>query len=199
MGPTRKYKLFFFVAMSVFFIPEISRSQTSVYKCVLEDGSTTFSDTPCAEHAEVYEVRETYKSDFPALRAPRVMASPSHEEPKLPTDVPPTGNKPETKTQEAISYQCSALSGEIWYQHSPCPQRITGRQVSPVSGIEANTGKPIAGVVLSDKEFAVEEQIVSRERACREIYRHATSNRSGAERDERYSTYDRNLGRDPCR
>jgi hypothetical protein len=45
----------------------------------------------------------------------------------------------------------------------------------------------------------VSSQRIAREEACREIQRAGAAGRAGHEHDEVVSSYEHNLGRDPCR
>lgn len=93
---------------------------------------------------------------------------------------------------EPQSWQCRIGNGEVYYQHSPCPRsavasvelrdsRTRGRHRSAVLSV------PVSGAPLSRAE------------ACRRIHAASASGRAGHERDEDVSSYERSLGRDPCR
>ncbi|MBX3687978.1 DUF4124 domain-containing protein [Dokdonella sp.] len=77
---------------------------------------------------------------------------------------------------EPRSFECRAINGEVFYRHDRCPTSIRGTRGAPAIHVRASE--------------------VSRTEACRRIEHPA---RSGHERDDRVSTYERNLGRDPCR
>lgn len=77
---------------------------------------------------------------------------------------------------EPRSFECRATNGEVFFRHDRCPTSIRGARGAPAISVRASE--------------------VSRREACRRIEHPA---RSGHERDDRASTYERNLGRDPCR
>lgn len=77
---------------------------------------------------------------------------------------------------EPRSFECRAANGEVFFRHDRCPSSIRGARGTPSISVRASE--------------------VSRGEACRRIEHPA---RSGHERDDRVSTYERNLGRDPCR
>jgi hypothetical protein len=77
----------------------------------------------------------------------------------------------------------------VFYRHQHCPKNV---QVT-VSGIFGN-------IPTQTQAFApVEEEGVSREIACKAIYPLVGDHRYGERNDERYSTVERNQGKDPCR
>lgn len=83
---------------------------------------------------------------------------------------------------EARSWECRAANGEVFYRHGSCPKSLerdgAGRGAGPARVAVAATPLP-------------------RAEACRRMA--AERGRSGRGRDERAPTYERNLGRDPCR
>jgi hypothetical protein len=67
------------------------------------------------------------------------------------------------------------------------PGKITAEAASGKHGRSASTA------------FAVTSEAMPRSEACRRIAAAGSIGRAGHERDQSVSTYDRNLGRDPCR
>jgi hypothetical protein len=87
-----------------------------------------------------------------------------------------------------MSYECRAADGELFYRHGRCPAQIPAKD----SLLQGRTKGKSAG-------YAVTAQPIARAEACRRIERAGSIGRNGHEHDERVSTYERNLGRDPCR
>jgi hypothetical protein len=83
--------------------------------------------------------------------------------------------------REAVSFACHAANGETFYRHGSCPKQIA-----------LATGK-------GAKTVGVTAQAMPRADVCRELSRGGSIGRAGHARDESISSYDRNLGRDPCR
>ncbi|RYD14485.1 MAG: hypothetical protein EOP90_12635 [Lysobacteraceae bacterium] len=85
------------------------------------------------------------------------------------------------------SFECRATNGEVFYRHARCPGSI------PAGASARRPSRGAAGSV------GVRATPVPRREACRRIEAGARSGRAGRERDETVTTYERNLGRDPCR
>ncbi len=89
-----------------------------------------------------------------------------------------------------MSYECRMASGDIFYRHSACP-------VLPLN--TASPRKLNDRARSSAKLRKISSRKVTRVEACRKIHAASASDRRGYLYDEQISTYDRNLGRDPCR
>ncbi|MFT3790786.1 MAG: DUF4124 domain-containing protein [Rudaea sp.] len=161
-----------------------------VYKCIGADGAATFQDRPCAAAAEqtvlaiapapAYSPSPAYsaagRSDAPgARRAARARVAPRRAE-----------------SAGAGSYECRTADGQVFYRHGACPRSVAAVD----QGISTHRGRA-AGTAA--KSVAVTSTRVSREDACHEMRRAGAASRRGREHDEDVSTYDKNLGRDPCR
>ncbi|MEP7044084.1 MAG: DUF4124 domain-containing protein [Dokdonella sp.] len=88
----------------------------------------------------------------------------------------------------SMSYECRAGNGEVFYRHSACPKSIRIRAATR-GGHQRQTGQT--------ESVAVSGTALPRAEACRRLA--LSSARAGHERDDQVSTYERNLGRDPCR
>jgi len=77
----------------------------------------------------------------------------------------------------AMSWACRTEDGTMFYRHARCPATIRDR---------------IGGTARSVRVTGTE---IPRKEACRRM----RAPHAGSEHDDRVSTYDRNLGRDPCR
>jgi hypothetical protein len=161
-----------------------SARASSVYKCSGADGSVAFQDRPCLKTLaeSVVEI------------APAPPPAPSPEYSVVSRTAAAIGaqrsqQKNARAAVEVLSYECRAANGELFYRHGACPSRITAKSAGGSrkrSGADAQT-------------FAVSAQALPRGEVCRRIGRAGSIGRAGRERDESVSTYERNLGRDPCR
>lgn len=93
---------------------------------------------------------------------------------------------------ENQSWECRLGNGEVFYQHAPCP---AGAYASHSESHSPTRGRRRG----ADRLTPVSSKPISRAEACRRIHAPSASSRAGHERDEDVSTYERNLGRDPCR
>jgi hypothetical protein len=154
----------------------------SVYKCRGADGAIAFQDRACAAS----QAQSLVEIPPPPPLAP----SPDYgigSRIVHPAEVHGRAARAARENREAMSYECRAADGELFYRHGRCPAKV------PASGAsQGRTKGAPAG-------YAVTARPIARAEACRRIERAGSIGRSGHERDERVSTYDRNLGRDPCR
>ncbi|WP_386069519.1 DUF4124 domain-containing protein [Tahibacter sp. UC22_41] len=180
----------------------------TIHRCTGSDGTPAFQDRPCAPHQQ---------SGVVVLRAEHVAAEPaasastSRNERGGNNRVPATtknGNARTTKsavrsrsrrnatavvtTGADSSWECRAGNGEIFYQHGPCPAAVTGSVEQRTSATRGRRRSDAQTVPVAGRPIA-------RADACRRIHAASASDRAGHERDEDVSTYERNLGRDPCR
>jgi hypothetical protein len=100
----------------------------------------------------------------------------------------------------AFSWECRVSDGQMFYRHSQCPHSLPA-EAKPAGG-------KIGGKVHSggrngnddnNRSLQVTSRRISREEACRQIHSAGAIGRAGHQHDEDVSTYERNLGRDPCR
>lgn len=151
----------------------------SVYKCVDATGAIAFQDRPCAvaqdqseveiEAAPAHAASPQYAIDTPAQRA-------SRREPRS-----------QPRSAHASAYECRASDGRVFYRLGACP-----RSLATEGG--AARGKSRSG----GNSVSVSGHPVPREEACMQMRRAGSISRGGHEFDEHISTYDKNLGRDPC-
>lgn len=149
----------------------------TVYKCSGPAGQpVAYQQTPCAPglHGEAIRLAPI------AAPAPDATAAPARSKPA--TRAPrPASDRPRA-SPTPISYECRSAGGAVFYRHARCPASIPRRAGAAPRAAE--------GV---DR---VQATALPRAEACRRQRRGA---RDGAEHDETVSTYERNLGRDPCR
>lgn len=163
-------------------------SAQSVYKCKDANGTTVFSERPCADApSEAVTIRRHPESERAAIGppSPPPVAAPTPAAAQLPAPQAPD-NQQRTRPQ---SWRCEASNGEVWYQHARCPATIVideyvylNHQLGPQVGVRK----------------AVRSIEVSRSEACREINRPGASSRNGYQRDQKPSSYDKLGGSDPC-
>ena len=176
------------VIASVLAFATLGAHAASVYKCRGADGAIAFQDHACAAGSAESEVeiappppvspspdygRDTHGRDTRDARRTAHTAATSHATTHA--------------RQENVSYECRAANGELFYRHGTCPGKITAEAASGKHGRSASTA------------FAVTSEAMPRSEACRRIAAAGSIGRAGHERDQSVSTYDRNLGRDPCR
>ena len=157
----------------------------SIYKCRAPDGAVAYQDHACASGAA--------ESNVEIAPAPAATPSPDYgrdtHEARRSTHAAAASLRAATHVRrEAVSYECRAADGELFYRHGGCPGRITA---------DAGSGKRGRGGASSS--YAVTSQALPRGEVCRRIAAAGSIGRAGHTRDESISTYDRNLGRDPCR
>lgn len=144
-----------------------------VYKCVSSGGAIAFQDKPCAPSAAQSEVE--------------IAPAPAHVPPP-----PERAEQPHRAVARATyraprppvrksAYACRASDGRVFYRLGRCPHSLT-----------SNDGG------RSSKRVSVSAEPVDREEACYQMRRAGAIGRGGHEFDEHISTYDKNLGRDPC-
>lgn len=152
----------------------------SVYRCRDASGSIAYQDGPCADAQRQIRVE--------LIPAPPAAPSPDYG---VAHPTPPTRASRASRRgrpgAEPSSYECRAANGEVFYRHSACPRSIPasdpgGRRRSGEASSAAVTATPL-----------------TRREACRRLAAAGSIGRSGRDRDERVTTYERNAGRDPCR
>ncbi|HEY6984525.1 MAG TPA: DUF4124 domain-containing protein [Rhodanobacteraceae bacterium] len=155
----------------------------SVYRCIGADGAVAYQDRACAGSAA--------ESRVEILPAPPPSSSPDYGHTSREADrhahAPSFAHARTQERRETLSFECRAANGEVFYRHGACPRQITadGAASRKRSGASAT--------------FSVTGEALPRSEVCRRMARAGSIGRAGHERDESVSTYDRNLGRDPCR
>lgn len=151
----------------------------AVYRCRGADGSIAFQDHACAVAAA--------QSEVAIAPAPAPAPSPDYA-------VAPSRGDPNhghalaarvKERREPTSYECRAADGEVFYRHAACPRQIA---TAGAAGSKRHSGSA---------SIAVSAIPLSRAEACHRMS--GSGGRAGRDRDDTVSTYDRNLGRDPCR
>lgn len=154
---------------------------TTVYKCIDTQGAIAYQQLPCAG-----ATRE---------RTVEIAAAPPYaKSPEYALDRPPPSAarqraaRTSRRESEPMSYECRTADGQVFYRHTSCPHSVAATASS--SGHGSRSGAASA---------AVSSSRVPRDEACQRIHSAGSIGRAGHQHDEDVSTYDRNLGRDPCR
>ena len=167
----------------------------SVYKCTDAQGAVAYQVAPCAagqaqsaltlDAAPAYAPSPKYATrDARAPSATSARRDP-HFSPHRPV------------RDEAVSFECRSADGQVFYRHASCPRSIAASSSGGGEGGKSKTASHAATAAHGSVSVSARE--ISRSEACAQMHRAGSIGRSGHERDEDVSTYDRNLGRDPCR
>ena len=129
-----------------------SIAQTAVYRCVDGDGTTVFSNVPCADEPEIHVIEESYRSDPANPARPQApMPSPSErgsarqtmqQEPQMAAPAGPAS------LPEPMATRCTSQDGRrVYYTLGGC-----GRSGVSATGTLVTTGEPVIGHVrLADQ------------------------------------------------
>jgi hypothetical protein len=177
-----RHRFFFGLALAAIGLGAFAKSAhaESVFRCRGADGAVAFQDRPCA-NASAQSVVEIEPAP-PVQPSPDYGVASTHE-PRV------AHARANTRApREPISFACHAANGETFYRHGSCPKQIAVAD----SGSHAKSGK-------GAKTVGVTAEAMPRADVCRELSRGGSIGRAGHAHDESMSSYDRNLGRDPCR
>jgi hypothetical protein len=179
----------------------------SIFKCVDGNGGVSYQQIPCTQGGQQSEVVIRNDLSTPAPASPNnprnaqiieksngdaisnyQASAPAQAVSHVP---PPVSNGFSTSPRDT-SYECRLPNGEVFYRHDSCP--------STASTGSSTTHDSIRGTwSTSSNDVSVTSRPVSREEACRKMNSAGAIGRDGRARDQQVSTYDKNLGRDPCR
>ncbi|GAA0715863.1 DUF4124 domain-containing protein [Dokdonella soli] len=162
----------------------------SVYKCRDGAGHVAYQDHACAGAQQ--------ESQIELAQAPAPAKSPEY---RVATDTKPAravatrgSRRSGARATEAMSYECRADNGEVFYRHSACPKSI------PVDASHGAAPRRGHGKSQRGKTSAAVSAVsLPRSEVCKRLAAGGSIGRAGHARDERVSTYERNAGRDPCR
>ncbi|MET0231877.1 MAG: DUF4124 domain-containing protein [Rhodanobacteraceae bacterium] len=152
----------------------------SVFRCRGADGAVAFQDRACG-NANAQSIVEI--APAPPLQPSPDYGVASAREPRVAHT-----RSGVRASREPVSFACHAANGETFYRHGSCPKQIA---LADAGG----HGKPGKGA----KTVGVTAEAMPRADVCRELSRGGSIGRAGHARDETISSYERNLGRDPCR
>ena len=156
----------------------------TVYKCRDADGKVAYQDRACASSQTASQIE--------LLPAPPVAPSPDYgrAERERPSRKAVAARASGKARNEVVSYECRAANGEVFYRHGGCPKTVSAKA-------NASGGKRSRGA--ASQTHAVSAEALARADVCRRMAAAGAIGRSGHERDDTVSSYERNLGRDPCR
>lgn len=154
----------------VLIVVATSLNAAPVYRCKAAGGVVAYQDQPCATGQRQSIVKITPAATY---------APPPHYVVNK-TGHPRThATRRRHRHKTPISYECRASDGEVFYRHGGCPHSVAS---ATQPGHRAN----------------VSSRRVSRSRACAQIRRAGAIGRRGHQHDQVVSTYERDLGHDPC-
>ena len=155
----------------------------SVYKCTDAYDGVAYQTQPCTAAQQqtmlaiaptpAYAPSPQYAVEHSGKRAPRRSTRVARAEPR-----------------QVTSYECRASDGEVFYRHGGCP-----RSIAATGSNSRKRGRGRAG----GASVSVSARPIPRDEACVQMHRAGAIGRNGREHDEDVSTYERNLGNDPCR
>jgi len=167
-------------------------ARADVYKCTDAHGAASFQDRPCAQAAD--------QSVVVLAPAPAYMASPTYA---VERETNPHGAhrvapaRAASRRGEATapaSYECRTVDGQVFYRHGACPRSVAAIDAQGAT----HRGRFVTSKSSAGRSVAVTSTRIAREDACYEMRRAGAAGRSGHVHDQDVSTYDKNLGRDPC-
>lgn len=179
-----------------------------VYKCADGKGPVAYQGTPCApDQTSRLMTLRTAPVTAPVIetdarvttkprRSTKAAGTAGTAKQRLPrrgagrsATVPDAGRGAQ---RDQLSWQCRVGNGEVYYQHAPCPPTV-------IASVELRDGRTRGRHRSAAQAVPVSATPLPRAEACRRIHAASASSRAGHERDEDVSSYERSLGRDPCR
>ena len=151
----------------------------SVYKCVARDGAIAYQSTPCDQSQTTHTVDI---APAPALAPSPVYAL---DKAKPPSRIESRRELHASRKKTEMAFECRGSGGEVFYRLGHCPHSVAGASSDRKSG--------------GAKSVSVSGHPVARSEACSEMRRAGAIGRKGHEFDESISSYDRNVGNDPCK
>jgi hypothetical protein len=174
------------VGLILAFMPALAGAAGSIYKCADAKGGVVFSDKQCGTNARVVDVRISDSPAEPAKAPPAAAPQPPVVAPPEPAPPAPVVVQ---SPPDSAAYRCFTPDGAVFYLHRHCPKSIAVTHYGQMGRFQTAT-----------QGYApVDEVGVSETEACGAIYSNDAQKRSGSEHDDRYSTFERNAGNDPCK
>lgn len=168
----------------------------SVYRCVDAHGHLAFQDTPCAVHAQQRKIDLEPQPliGAPGERTARMARTTLRRSPARPRK----HSSHASRAKPAMSWECRAADGEVFYRHTRCPSSIPGDGVVRSAYAEKTSHENTGRRHNAWSRVRVHGVKIPRAEACRRIHSAAATGRDGHLRDASVSTYDHLMGRDPC-
>ena len=169
----------------------------SVWRCVDTHGHLAYRDTPCGTHAHG---RKLDLQPQPLIGAPGEHAARAAAAIHRHTATARPRKKPRraARAKPAMSWECRAADGEVFYRHARCPGSVPGDGTVRSGYAEKVSGSRTRGRQGAWGRVPVHGRKIPRSEACRRIHAAGAAGRDGHARDETVSTYDHLMGRDPC-
>jgi hypothetical protein len=174
----------------------VTAHAASVYRCAGAHGQVAFQDTPCTAQARQrkLDVKPQPLIGTPGEHAARVAAMPRNR--SAARSRKKTGRT--THAKPAMSWECRADDGEVFYRHARCPGSVPGDGTVRSGYAEKLSHSRTRSRQGAWGRVPVHGTKISRAEACRRIHSAGAAGRDGHARDENVSTYDHLMGRDPC-
>lgn len=173
----------------------------SVYRCTDASGHLSFQDTPCAAHAQQSKLD---LRPLPAIGSAAEVAAAerrkdaAHDRRSVHSTRKRRASSRGSRVKPAMSWECRAADGEVFYRHSRCPSSIVGDGIVRTAYAEKQSRENTRGRHNAWSRVRVHGVKVPRTEACRRIHSAGAAVRDGHLRDANVSTYDHLMGRDPC-
>lgn len=171
-------------------------AEAAAYRCVDARGHVAYQDVPCAAGARQSEIELAAQPPIGNADETRAVRTAS---PRRPAAQPGRARAPRaTPAKAATSWECRTTDGEVFYRHARCPGSVAGDGVVRNAFTERTTRKARRNPRGAWQRVSVHGRKLSRAEACARIQSPAAAVRDGHLRDDRVSTYDHLMGRDPC-
>lgn len=159
----------------------------SVYKCIDAEGHVAYQATQC-----LAQQRESVVAIPPQ---PAYAPSPRYVLEQRASAASVRGSHvPLHLAAREMAFECRVSDGRIFYRLGNCPHSVPGLTDGAQQARRGKSGSSRGG-----GSAQVSSRRIPREDACHEIHRAGAIGRNGHEFDEHVSTYEHNLGHDPCK
>ena len=178
----RTLRLYEWIALLALMFVAAGVRAESVYKCAGSD-VIAYQSKPCADMS-----RATVIDIAPS---PAFAPSPIYEisKPHKETASSTKRNMHAERKPVKDAFECRGSDGTVFYRLGHCPRSVGG-------DANGRRGSARSGAA---KSVSVSGHPISRDEACAQMRRAGAIGRKGHEFDENISTYDRNIGNDPCK
>lgn len=193
------------LCLSLQWLPATDAHAAAIYKCVDARGNLAFQDMPCATPGGQQQLTTVGQPLIDAAAPPpsvdpAATGSSSRRtgarSARAPAPARPSGSR--KKSAAEFSWECRAANGEVFYRHARCPSTVAGDGVVRERYVEHRNGPRTRTDRGAWGRVPVHGTKITRAAACRRMDAASTAGRDGHLRDQRVSTYDRLMGRDPC-
>lgn len=170
-----------------------------LFRCDSGNGAS-YQDTPCANAESQKVVGQFVVEEVPPEQATswvnQAAAAAAASQPESRPTPHQSRDRAAALRVEPQSFRCVASNGSVFYRHDRCPSEVD-HQTHHSASYDRYTGNQV--VTSTPTYHTVTTQKVSRKEACKEMGSMGNRSRRDRDRDGAASTYERNLGRDPCR